>query len=114
MGDVQAVFSGKSPEALATYQALTQALATLGPFKAEPKKTSIHLERNSAFAGVHPRKSAILLVIRTSGPIDNPRIRKRERVSANRWHNEMLLSAPSEIDAEVLGWLREGYELGGK
>lgn len=113
MGDVQAVFAGKDPEVLATYRTLTKALKAFGPFAEEPKKTSIHLGRKSAFAGVHPRKTAILLVIRTSAPIESPRIRKVEKVSANRWHNEMLLSASSEVDAEVLGWLREGYELSG-
>jgi hypothetical protein len=113
MGDVQAVFAGKDPKALATYRTLMEALEAFGLFVEEPKKTSIHLGRKSAFAGVHPRKAAILLVIRTEAPIESPRIRKLEKVSANRWHSEMLLSAPSEVDAEVLGWLRLGYELSG-
>jgi hypothetical protein len=111
MGDVHAVFAGKAPEALAIYRALAGALAGLGPFVEEPKKTSIHLNRKSAFAGVHPRKTAILLVIRSAKPIESPRIRKLERVSANRWHNEMLLSAPAEVDPEVLGWLGDAYAL---
>ncbi len=111
MSEVQAVFTGKDPEALETYDALMKALKAFGPFVEEPKKTSIHLGRRSAFAGVHPRKAAILLVIRTSAPIESPRIRKLEQVSANRWHNEMLLSAPSNIDGEVLGWLGEAYAL---
>jgi len=113
MGEIEAVFDGKEPAALETYRALTRALNAFGIFVEEAKKNSIHLARKSAFAGVHPRKAAILLVIRTKAPIDSPRIRKRERVSANRWHNEMLLGAPSDIDAEVLQWLREGYELSG-
>ena len=29
--------------------------------------------------------------------------------SANRWHNEVILTDPSEIDAELLTWIREGY-----
>jgi hypothetical protein len=113
MTDVQAVFVGKDPEALATYRALTAAIEAFGPFVEEPKKTSIHLGRKSAFAGVHPRKAAILLVIRTSAPIESARVRKLERVSANRWHNEMLLNGPAEVDTEVLGWLRQAYELSG-
>ena len=111
MDGVQAVFSGKAPEALATYLALTTALTELGPFVEDPKKTSIHLNRKSAFAGVHPRKAAIVLVIRSARPIQSPRIRKLEKVSANRWHNEMLLSTPAEVDPEVLGWLGEAYAL---
>ncbi|MEO8115538.1 MAG: DUF5655 domain-containing protein [Phenylobacterium sp.] len=113
MSDVEAVFAGKDAIALATYGALVAALKPFGPFVEEAKKTSIHLARKSAFGGVHPRKAAILLVIRTSQPIESPRIRKLERVSANRWHNEMLLSAPDDLDGEVLGWLRAAYDLSG-
>ena len=113
MGGVGAVFEGKEPVALEIYNVLKTAVRSLGPFEEVPKKTSIHLGRKSAFAGVHPRKAAILLVIRTSAPVDSPRIRKLERVSANRWHNEMLLASPSEVDAEVMDWLRQGYELSG-
>ncbi len=113
MADVDALFAGKDSIAIQTYRAVTDALKGFGPFVEEPKKTSIHLGRKSAFAGVHPRKAAILLVIRTSAPIEDPRIRKLEKVSANRWHNEVLLGSPSEVDAEVLEWLRQAYDLSG-
>ena len=113
MSDAEALFEGKDPQALETYRALVRTASGFGPFEEEAKKTSIHLARKSAFAGVHPRKSAVLLVLRTRDAIDSGRIRKRERVSANRWHNEMLLSAPAEVDAEVTGWLREAYALSG-
>jgi hypothetical protein len=52
-------------------------------------------------------------VIRTAAPIESPRVRKLERVSAHRWHNELLLSAPAEVDDEVMGWLGEAYALSG-
>jgi hypothetical protein len=34
-----------------------------------------------------------------------------ERVSANRFHNEMLLESPKDVDAEVIGWLKAAYAL---
>lgn len=33
-------------------------------------------------------------------------------MSANRYHNEVKLSSLEEIDAELIQWLREAYELG--
>jgi hypothetical protein len=36
---------------------------------------------------------------------------RAERVSANRWHNEIILRDPEQIDAELLAWIREGYAL---
>ena len=33
--------------------------------------------------------------------------------SAHRWHLEVRLEDPDEVDAELVGWLRDGYELSG-
>ena len=58
------------PASRELYEELLSRLKSLGPFKEEIKKTSIHLVRSSAFAGAE------------------------------------------EIDAELMGWLREAYDLG--
>jgi hypothetical protein len=49
-----------------------------GPFREEAKKTSIHLVRGSAFAGVHPRKQHLPLTIKAVAPIRSPRVLKAE------------------------------------
>jgi hypothetical protein len=105
-------FSKSDPSARQAYEAVLKATRGFGKVTAEEKRTSVHLVGGkSAFAGVHPRKSGILLNIRSSAPIESPRIRKVEKVSANRFHNEMLVGAPAEVDGEVLGWLRAAYNL---
>jgi hypothetical protein len=100
------------PIVRAIYDALLKATKKFGGVRVEEKKTSIHLVAGSAFAGVHPRKTAIVLNIRTSAPIKSRRMRKVERVSANRFHNEMLLSSPADVDAEVVAWLKDAHALG--
>jgi Domain of unknown function (DUF5655) len=107
-----ALFMGKDESVQSTYCRLLEVLHTLGPFQEEPKKTSIHVVRNVGFAGVHPRKSYLILNLRTDYPLDNPRITKSEQVSKNRFHNEVKLISPSEIDEELLGWLKDAYSLG--
>ena len=107
-----ALFVGKYELVQAIYTRLREALSTLGPFQEEPKKTSIHLVRNAGFAGVHPRKSYLYLNLRTDYPINNPRIAKTEQVSKNRFHNELKLNAPDEVDEELIGWLKDAYTLG--
>ena len=80
----------------------------------EPKRTCLHLcGARSAFAGVHPRAAGVLLTIRTAAPIESPRVRKTERVSANRAHNDLLLTDPAEVDDELVSWLAEGLKLSG-
>lgn len=73
----------------------TDALVALGPASRQLHK---QVRGGSAFAGVHPRKQHLLL--------------KTEQVSKNRWHLDLKLTAPGEIDAELLGWPREAYDLG--
>lgn len=51
-------FENRSPEVKATYAAILNAAKKLGPVKEEAKKTSIHLVRKSAFAGVATRKTS--------------------------------------------------------
>ncbi|MBI2681335.1 MAG: DNA replication protein DnaC [Candidatus Solibacter usitatus] len=103
--------STASPVARELYKELLRALKPLGSFKTEVKKTSIHLARKSAFAGVHPRKEHLLLTIKAAKPIRNKRIVKSEQVSKSRWHEEVKVAAAGDIDAELLGWLRDAYEL---
>ena len=103
--------SDASPVSRELYKQLLTALRSIGPFEKEIKKTSIHLVRGTAFAGVHPRKQSLLITIKASKPIRSARVAKAEQVSKNRWHLDVKLSAAGEIDAELLGWLREAYDL---
>lgn len=105
------LFAKSDPSARQTYDALLGAIRAFGNVTAEEKKTSIHLVAKTAFAGVHPRKVGILLNIRSAVPIESARMRKVERVSANRFHNEMLLTSPADVDAELTGWLRNAYDI---
>jgi hypothetical protein len=36
---------------------------------------------------------------------------KNEQTSASRWHVEVKLEAPSQVDAKVRAWLAAAYEL---
>lgn len=108
----EALFIGKEDIVRSIYARLLEALHTIGPFQEEPKKTSIHLVHKVGFAGVHPRKSSIILNLRTGHPIVSQRIMKTEQVSKNRFHNEVKLSSPGDVDEELLGWLKDAYTLG--
>jgi hypothetical protein len=90
---------------------LLQAAAKLGPILEEPKKTSIHLVNKTAFAGVATRKSALVLTIKSDRKLSSPRIHKSEQTSANRFHHEVKLTSPAEVDSELVQWLKDAYAL---
>jgi hypothetical protein len=106
-------FENRAPEVKATYEAIVKAAKQFGPVKEEAKKTSIHLVRKSAFAGIATRKSALILTLKSNSDVVNKRISKREQASANCWHLEVKLQEPEQVDREILAWLKTAYELAG-
>ncbi|MDI2035618.1 hypothetical protein PJL15_02750 [Paenarthrobacter nitroguajacolicus] len=73
--------------------------------------SSFHVLHGRAFLGIHPRRGGILLNIVLDRELTSDRVHKAEQVSANRWHNEVIVKEPSGVDAELLDWIREGYGL---
>jgi hypothetical protein len=106
-----AVFARSDPEVRRLAGALIDRLSADPQTRIEPKGASVHLCRKSAFAGLHPRKSALLVNLRTDAPIESDRIRKVERVSAHRFHNELLVAPGKGLDDELLGWFAEAAAL---
>lgn len=104
-------FARTSPSVRATYDAILVAAQALGPVREDPKKTSIHLVRTTAFAGVATRTNALVLTLKAARRISSPRVRRAEQASANRWHLEIPLSLPSEVDSEIRQWLTDAYAL---
>ena len=108
---VKSHFEGKDARVRQVYDRLLKAARKFGPVKEDPKKTSIHLVNKTAFAGVATRKSAMILTIKSDRKIPSPRIHKSEQTSAKRFHHEVKLTAPDEIDSELVKWLRDAYAL---
>lgn len=104
-------FDGKAPIVQETYGRLMKVLSRFGPVTEEPKKTSIHLVHGSALAGVATHKDHLILTIRCDHMLTGPRVQRTERVSENRYHCEVKLDSPKDIDRKLIGWLREAYKL---
>ena len=106
-------FDGKEPVVKSIYDRLIKESRKFGKVVEEPKKTSIHLVNKSAFAGVATRKSALILNIKSAAPIKDARIKKSEKLSASRFHQEVKLVSPEEVDSTLINWLRDAYALSG-
>jgi hypothetical protein len=104
-------FEGKTPNVRRIYDELLKRLKKLGPIREDPKKTSIHLLNATALAGIATRKDSLVLTIKSDRPLNNQRIHKSEQTSARRFHHEVKLTTPAEVDNELMGWLTEAYRL---
>lgn len=108
---VAAHFTDRAPEVRRIYDRILGAARKLGPSREDPKKTSIHLVRRTAFAGVATRKNALVLTLKSATDIASERVSRRERASANRWHLEVWLEKAADVDRELTTWLKRAYEL---
>ncbi|HEX3553138.1 MAG TPA: DUF5655 domain-containing protein [Thermoanaerobaculia bacterium] len=106
-------FTGCAPAVRAVYSRILEAARELGPVREEPKKTSIHLARKRAFAGVATRKQALVLTLKSATDLQSARIARHEQASANRWHLEIRLDDPAQVDGELAKWLADAFELAG-
>jgi hypothetical protein len=104
-------FVNKDPVVRALYDQLVALLQTFGAIEEDPKKTSIHLNRKSALAGVETRKNYLLLNIKSDHKIQSPRVVKAEQISANLFFHKVRISAATDFDKELKGWLNEAYQL---
>jgi hypothetical protein len=108
---VKSHFERCSANVAETYDAIVREAKRFGPIREEAKKTSIHLARRTAFAGVAVQRAALILTVKSDRDVKSARVKKRERVSANRWHIEVKLATPDEVDDHVRGWLERAYSL---
>lgn len=108
---VDRVFARSEPRVRTVVRSLIDRAQALPGVVVDPKGTCLHLNHRTAFAGLHPRRDALLLNVRSRAPIGSPRIRKIERVSANRFHNELLVDSVEAIDGELMQWIAEAHAL---
>jgi hypothetical protein len=104
-------FERSAPSVRSTYGAILNAARKLGEVREDPKKTSIHLVRTTAFAGVATQRAALILTLKSDRRIRNARVRKAEQTSKSRWHVEVRLASPDEVDDELRGWIEVAYRL---
>ena len=104
-------FEGKAPVVREIYDRLIRVVKDFGPLSEEPKKTSIHIVNTTALAGVATRKDYLILTIKSDRKLTSPRIHKSEQVSARRFHHEVKLTSPKDVDSELIGWLKNAYAL---
>jgi Domain of unknown function (DUF5655) len=111
MATLEDHFIGRTHHVREIYDTLLAVAGRFGEVRQEPKKTSIHLARRTAFAGVVTRRDALILTLKSAANITDTRILRAEQTSANRWHLELRLTTAADVDAQVREWIQAAYEL---
>jgi hypothetical protein len=53
----------------------------------------------------------LVLTIKSDRKLSSPRIHKSEQTPANRFHHEVKLTSPAEVNSELVQWLKDAYAL---
>ncbi|MGI1767730.1 DUF5655 domain-containing protein [Streptococcus uberis] len=109
MSDYQPLLVNKEKTVSELLETILSILEQFGPYQIEVKNTSLHLVKEKAFLGVHPKKKWLDLNIVSNQAIEHPLITKNEQVSKNRWHNNLRLSSVEEVDDTVKNLLQAAY-----
>ncbi len=111
---VDAFLAGRSEPAVLLYREAERTVLGLGPdvFLA-PAKTRVGFQARMIFVAVNALgrehlRGHIVLPRR----VRHRRLYKVEEVSPACWVHHFRLRAVGEIDRELVGWLRESYEMG--
>jgi len=104
-------FVNKEPAVRKLYDHLLKVLNGFGTVTEAPKKTSIHIDRNSALIGVETRRDCLLLTIKADHKINSSRIEKHEKISARRFYHKVRIKSLKDFDTELKSWLKDAYRL---
>ena len=108
----QAMLKGKDP-IHPIFTRLTSVIEELGgDVKAEPRQTYVAFSRVRQFAVLQPSTATRLDVgLVLPDAEETPRLRPAGSFGSGRISHRVSLAHEDEIDAELMGWLRDAYDV---
>ena len=108
---VAAMYAGEKQALLPVWAAIEKAVRAFGAdVEVSPKKTYVSLRRSKQFALVQPTtKTRVDVGLCLKGEAAGPRLEAAGSFNAMFSHRVRLVE-PADVDAELVGWLRQAYE----
>lgn len=111
LADLDMHFRNKPEELRATYGKLLAVTQTFGPYDINVVQSAIFLKTKSTYVEVKTRKTHLIIMFFLGREVTDFPMSRAVRMSKNKVAHELLLQAPDDIDEQVIGWLKESYEL---
>lgn len=106
------LYAGPKAALRSIHASLLEAIRTFGEFEEAPKKSYISYRRRKQFATIGPAtKTQVELGLNAKGLPTGARL--QELPAGQMCNYKLRLSAVSEVDAEVLRWVRAAYDAAG-
>jgi hypothetical protein len=108
---IDRLFDRRPPQVRVLYNHLLEALRQFGLVEEVAKERVIHLSTTRPFAEIQPRDYGFTLEFRIAYNLAEPRIFRQLQLSAHRFVHTVKIEAESDIDVQLLAWLKDAYEL---
>lgn len=103
------IYSGPKADLRPIHEAVMAAINSFGEFEIAPKKGYVSLRRKKQFAMVGPAtKTAVEIGINHKGLAGTDRLLAQP--DGGMCSHKVRLSAASEVDTELIEWLKSAYE----
>jgi hypothetical protein len=89
----------------------SQIIKHIGPVKIESLLCCIHFVSSYTFGACWALKDGIRIDFRVDYPIVTKRVHKLNQISTNRYLYYFDIKSKSEINDELLGWIKKSYNL---
>lgn len=112
-GDVLAtIYSGAKAQLRPLHDALMTAISALGPFELAPKKGYVSLRRKKQFAMIGPAtQTRVEVGLNMKDVAPTPRLIALP--AGGMCQYKVAVTHVSDVDAELLAWIRTAYESAG-
>ena len=107
---VNSHFEGKDPRLKKLFDHLCRELRKFGPLRIDAVGSGINLIPKHHMGGVRVLKDRLHVGFLVSHAIGNPRIARNQQVGRSAFTHAVTLTDKSELDAELLSWLKEAYQ----
>ena len=114
------LFFDKHPDALALYEAFTDAVTTMYPdTEIRVQKTQIsfydvHMFACASFTRVKKKKELpdpyLVITLGMPYPLESPRVAVKTEPYPGRWTTHIVVGEVGDIDDELLSWVREAHD----
>jgi len=109
---VEGIYSGPKAALRPIHDKTMKAIAKLGPFEIAPKKAYLSLRRKKQFATVGPATKTQVEI-----GLNAKELETGDRLIAQKpggmCQYKVRLAAPSEVDTELMAWIRAAYQAAG-
>jgi hypothetical protein len=109
--NIEDFFFGKSDDVRKLFNTLIERVLEFGEVQIRAGKWGITGRRLSTFLTVMIKKNHLTVIFLSEVPIDEFPVYQNYHHSGNRFSNSIKIESAEEIDEQLLGWLKQAWEL---